>query len=126
MAKGVRKQFKDVKVDFVAWPRFEKCRTIAELIGAGRVRELLRKNFDDGPAAAANAHAAYKSWMHEAVEGGDWKPMPYPAQRWRDLLEQWNRHHALKIGGFADIDGIDFNPVPREQQSFRQRPRQRM
>jgi hypothetical protein len=92
------------------------------------VRTVLRGNFRDGPAAAADAHAAYKSWVHGVVELGGTEPMPPAARRWSEFLDHWHEHYLRDpvrvIGEFGEIDGVDFSQVPKETPE--QKPKQRM
>lgn len=87
------------------------------------VMALLRRNFREGPAAAADAQAAYKAWARGAVKVGDSDPMPPAARRWQGFLEGWVRYVSGNIGGPAGIDGIDFSRVPKGTPE--QKPKQR-
>jgi len=87
---------------------------------------VLRRNFREGPAAAANAQAAYKSWVHGVVEVGGSDLMPPAARRWSGFLEEWARYDSGNIGRFAEIDGIDFSRVSKETTAQKQTPRMRM
>jgi hypothetical protein len=82
---------------------------------------LLRRSFREGPAAAADAHSAYKSWVHGVVELGATEAMPSAARRWSEFLD---RCYDSNVGGFAEIDGVDFSQVPKGTPE--QKPKQRM
>jgi hypothetical protein len=112
-----REAWRDVRVNFTA-----PCQGESEREDA--VMAVLRRNFREGPAAAANAQAAYKSWVHGVVEVGGSDPMPPAARRWSGFVEEWARYDSGNIGGFAEIDGIDFSQVPKETPE--QKPKQRM
>ncbi len=112
-----REAWRDARVNFIA-----PCQGESEREGA--VIAVLRRNFREGPAAAANAQAAYKSWMHGVVEVGGSDPMPAAARRWSGFLEEWARYDLGNIGGPADIGGIDFSQAPKGTPE--QKPKQRM
>jgi hypothetical protein len=83
---------------------------------------VLRRNFRDGPAAAADAHAAYKSWVHGVVETGGSEPMPPAARRWSEFLD---RLRVLR-SSIAEIDGVDFSQVAKQTPEQKLKPKMRM
>jgi hypothetical protein len=108
-----RQTWRDVRVNF-ALP------IVGESEREDAVMAVLRRSFREGPAAAANAQAAYKSWGQRMLEVGGSEAMPPAAGRWREFLDRWTEYDPGH-GGFAEIDGVDFGPVQRQKPRIRMR-----
>jgi hypothetical protein len=124
MGQRLRRQaWRDVKVNFVMPDdvfMVGKSKKEAESIRAEEVIGLLRKSFREGPAAAAEAHAAYKSWLNGVVDIRTMnEPMPPAAQRWSEFIGLWWNKDVMGPGGFDDIDGVDFSQVPKQKPKMR-------
>jgi len=80
----------------------------------------LRRTFREGPAAAAEAQAAFNSWIQNVVKLDRNETMSPAARRWDEFVD-WLWEHRESI---AAIDSVDFRQVPKETPE--QRPKQRM
>ena len=88
---------------------------------ANAVRSVLRSCFKEGPAAAARAQAAYKSWVHGVVEVGGSEPSPPDARRWREFQDRWGdfvwQNITREFANFSSLEGIDFKPALRRSRA---------
>ncbi len=82
----------------------------------------LRRTFREGPAAAAEAQAAFNSWIHNVVKLDRNETMSPAARRWDEFVD-WLWEHRESI---AAIDGVDFSQVPEEKPVPKQKSRMRM